>query len=284
MSTLSLSDTKYRLHTVVVLSILDHYKRRKDSDSSRVIGTLLGERKGNEVFIKSCFPVPHTETEDQVVLSNEHMESLFQLHKKVNPNEVVVGWYSTGDNITYTSTLVHQVYRQKYPGDTLVHLTVDVKCTANKMAIKAYVENCLKLGKKSVVSRFDAVPVRIFANEAEKIGIDALINGQPDDAKLDAPASIWSDFDNLERSMGKLLDLLESLANYTKKIAASGGKDGDPEIGRAIANALGTIPHMDSAAFEKLYSNNVQDLIMVIYLAKLTTTQLSLADKMNSLL
>jgi len=269
---------------VVVLSILDHYKRRKENDSSRVIGTLLGERKGNEVFVKSSFPVPHTETEDQIVLSNETLETLLQLHKKVNPNEIVVGWYSTGDSLSYTSTLVHQVYRAKFPGESLVHLTVDVKCTNFKMAIKTYVESSLKIGKKSVVSRFDAVPIRIFANEAEKIGIDALINGQADNDTLDAPASIWSDFDNLERSMNKLLDLLEALSKYTKKAMASGGKDGDPEVGRAVANALATIPHMDSAAFEKLFNSNVQDLLMVIYLSNLTKAQLALADKMNSLL
>jgi len=283
MASLALSDTSYHLHTVVVLSILDHYKRRKDSDNSRVIGTLLGERKGNEVFVKSCFPVPHTESEDQVVFQNEHLENLLALHKKVNPNEVVVGWYSTGD-LTYTSSLIHHIYRRKYPGENLVHLTVDVKCTNFKMAIRAYVENLMKVGKKKVVSRFDAVPVRIFASEAEKIGIDALINGQPDDNKLDAPASIWSDYENLERTMGKLLDLLESLSTYTKKVLASGGKEGDPEVGRAVANALASIPHIDSAAFDKLFNNSVQDLLMVIYLSNLTKTQLALADKMNSLL
>jgi len=283
MATLSLDDTSYRLHTVVVLSILDHYKRRSKNDGNRVVGTLLGERKGNDVYVKSSFPVPHSETDDQVTVAKDTLDALLALHKKVNPNEVVVGWYSSGLNVTYTSALLHQVYKSKVAGEVM-HLTVDVACTNFKMGIKAYTSRTIKLGQKSVVSRFDPAPVSIHASDAEKIGIDALINGQPDDGKLDAPASIWSDFENLERSMSKLLDLLEGLSTYSKKASAAGGKGFDNDIGRAIAHALGTVPHMDAASFDKLFNNNMQDLLMVMYLSNLTRTQLALADRMNALL
>ncbi len=54
---------KHKLHPVVVFSILDHYKRRAE-EQHRVIGTLLGEKRGNEIIIKNCLPVQHTEKED----------------------------------------------------------------------------------------------------------------------------------------------------------------------------------------------------------------------------
>ena len=56
---------KYKLHPLVVFSILDHYKRRNE-DQKRVVGTLLGEKVGHSFVIKNCFPIPHTEKEDQV--------------------------------------------------------------------------------------------------------------------------------------------------------------------------------------------------------------------------
>lgn len=64
------------VHPLVLLSVLDHHTRRKDSEG-RVIGTLLGRRDGNKVryivisdmnvFVRCWFqpeavgmPFPHT--------------------------------------------------------------------------------------------------------------------------------------------------------------------------------------------------------------------------------
>lgn len=58
-------EDEYKLHPVVVFSILDNFKRR-ELKQTRVVGTLLGERIGNVVHIRECFPVPHTEREDTV--------------------------------------------------------------------------------------------------------------------------------------------------------------------------------------------------------------------------
>ena len=49
---------------VVLFSILDHHLRRS-ADRNNVIGALLGRVDGDQVFVSSCFTVPHTET-DQV--------------------------------------------------------------------------------------------------------------------------------------------------------------------------------------------------------------------------
>lgn len=55
------------VNPVVLLSMLDHYIRRNENQQ-RVIGTLLGVRSddGSEVEIKNCFPVSHTEEDEQV--------------------------------------------------------------------------------------------------------------------------------------------------------------------------------------------------------------------------
>lgn len=55
------------VNPLVFFSVLDHYLRR-NAGQDRVIGTLLGVRSedGSEVEIRSCYPVPHLETEDQV--------------------------------------------------------------------------------------------------------------------------------------------------------------------------------------------------------------------------
>lgn len=275
----------FKLHPVVVLSILDHYKRR-NQDQTRVVGTLLGERHGNTVFIKNCFPVPHLEGDDQVAVDMDYHNNMLALHNRVSPNEVVVGWYSTGAEVSYVSSLIHDVYKSeadRTKGKEPVHLTVDTGLTNASLGVTAYLAKTLKVGTKSVISKFEPVSLDLHAYEAEKIAVDALINGAPDDGKLDAPATMLNDMENLDLSMNKLLDMLESVSNYTNRVK-SGEIQGDPDLGRAISNALAAVPHIDPSTFEKMFTQNIQDLLMIVYLSNLTRTQLALADKINGLL
>jgi translation initiation factor 3 subunit F len=86
------------IHPVALFSILDHYLRRKD-DQDRVIGTLLGVRSGTAggaeaetVEVRSSFAVLHSETSEQVAVDMEYHRTMYELHHKVNPKEVIVGW------------------------------------------------------------------------------------------------------------------------------------------------------------------------------------------------
>lgn len=110
-----------QVHPVALFSILDHYLRRSDPEEEapqqdaegaaaaaaaatgtapassgaqpqRVIGTLLGTRNGVEVEVRSCFAVPHHETSEQVQVDMEYHKTMYELHQRVNPEEVIVGW------------------------------------------------------------------------------------------------------------------------------------------------------------------------------------------------
>ena len=84
--------TSVTVHPVALFSILDHYLRRTDAQE-RVIGTLLGSRSDNgEVEVRSAFAVLHSETADQVAVDMEYHRTMYDLHHKVNPKEVIVGW------------------------------------------------------------------------------------------------------------------------------------------------------------------------------------------------
>ena len=56
------------IHPVVLFTIVDSYERRQEN-SKRVIGTLLGSREKGVVEIRSAYAVPHNETEDEVRVS-----------------------------------------------------------------------------------------------------------------------------------------------------------------------------------------------------------------------
>ncbi|KAG1337744.1 Eukaryotic translation initiation factor 3 subunit F [Cocos nucifera] len=119
-STTSLSA---RVHPVVLFNICDCYVRRPDQ-ADRVIGTLLGSvSPDGTVEIKNSYAVPHNESADQVALDIDYHHNMFMSHQKVNPKEVIVGWYSTGFGVSGGSTLIHEFYSREVSNP--VHLTVD---------------------------------------------------------------------------------------------------------------------------------------------------------------
>ena len=65
MAAESVRARKVFVHPVVLFSIVDGYERRSE-DAKRVIGTLLGSVDKTSVEIRSCFGVPHNESEDEV--------------------------------------------------------------------------------------------------------------------------------------------------------------------------------------------------------------------------
>lgn len=75
-------------------AILDHHLRR-GNDQDRVFGTLLGVRSeaDNTVQVRNAFGVPYqAQGRGEVTVDMDHHKSLLDLHLKINPNEVVVGW------------------------------------------------------------------------------------------------------------------------------------------------------------------------------------------------
>ena len=76
------SAPKANVEPIVLFSIIDHYSRR-DAGCDFVVGTLIGTEEGGVVTISSCFPVPHTEVEDQIALNSNFHTTMLGLHSRI---------------------------------------------------------------------------------------------------------------------------------------------------------------------------------------------------------
>lgn len=86
-----------KVHPVVLFNIMDAYERR-NRDQERIIGTLLGSQdKSGAVEISNSFVVQHREANGEVAIDIEVAKDLLELYRKVNANENIVGWFSTGN-------------------------------------------------------------------------------------------------------------------------------------------------------------------------------------------
>ena len=66
---------------------------------------------------------------------------MLELHKKVNPRDTIVGWFSTGKGIVSSDALIQEFYSNEFPNS--IHLVVDVDLPLDTPTFQAFsVKEC----------------------------------------------------------------------------------------------------------------------------------------------
>ncbi len=112
--------------------------------------------------------------EQQVALDIDFHRTMFELHQRVNPKEVIIGWYATGDGITSTDTLIHDFYGHETVNP--VHVTVDTTFSGTAEVVNAYVGApvTLSTANGSIGMQFQRVALDLQFAEAERVGLELL--------------------------------------------------------------------------------------------------------------
>lgn len=291
------SVTNVIVHPLVLLHVLDHHTRRQE-ESGRVIGTLLGRRvDGSTLEVTNCFSVPHAERGEEVAIGKDFNKRMLSLYMRSNRRESVVGWYAsaaTGEQeggaaaplIADTSSLIHEFYAgESDEGDT-VHLVVDTRMFNDQISMRAYKSTQVVVQGESVGSLFHEVRLSLKSNEPDSICLNEMIKSQTKSLATGngskEVAVVESDTAGaLEVSMKKLHELLESTLEYVDSVV-DGKAPADAEVGRQLADTLASVPRIRPDVFDRLFHDSLQDLLMVTYLSNITRTQIALAEKLNA--
>jgi translation initiation factor 3 subunit F len=54
------------------------------------------------------------------------------------------------------------------------------------------------------------------------------------------------------------------------------------EIGRYLSDTVAAIPYISPEDFDKMFEDNMQDMLLLMYLSNLMRTQLAIADKLGT--
>jgi 26S proteasome regulatory subunit N8 len=104
------------VHPTVLLSIVDHYTRIASGTSKRVVGVLLGEYTDNQVLdITNCYAVPFEEdAQEPDIWFFDHIyhEQMFNMMRRINAKERIVGWYSSGPKIKRNDIQINEIIRR----------------------------------------------------------------------------------------------------------------------------------------------------------------------------
>ncbi|PVU92879.1 hypothetical protein BB561_003568 [Smittium simulii] len=287
---------KVFIYPSVMFSVIDHYLRRNEKQD-RVIGTLLGVR--NEVTgiieIKSCFSVPHFETDTHVEVDMEYHRMFYTALKKANPTEEIVGWYATGSEIGNHSALIQEFYANEAKSQEAIHLIVDTSLESNSLKVQVFSD--IGFGssfENSIGCLFAPVRYEMVYPEAEKnllqllattqkqtptdlISENSILSrSQPSDARL------VSDIEQLEEAIKSLIEMIERVSAYVQKVIA-GETQPDNLVGNYLIDMLASVPKIDAETFDSLFQSHLQNLLMVIYLSNLTRAQVNIANRLHHL-
>jgi translation initiation factor 3 subunit F len=274
-----------RVHPVVLFNITHAYERR-NLDQDRVIGTLLGTHdKAGNVEVTNSFVVQHREANEEVAIDIEVAKQLLDLYRKVNSNENIVGWFATGDSnvsadVNDYSVFIHDYYSRETA--TPVHLTVNPAKTG--INVKAYVSTPMGVPGRTMGTMFSPVSCLTKASgyESELVGLKACMGASGINSKR--PVSYETEVEAILAAAAKCSDNITVLQAFIDKNMASTSGPIAPyanEIGRQLMSMVESLsPFSDD---DETLNTNLKDLLMVIYLANLSKTQLMLNEKLSLL-
>ncbi|BGP37585.1 hypothetical protein JCM10450v2_001500 [Rhodotorula kratochvilovae] len=298
-------------HPLVLASVLDAHLRRTDGQD-RVFGTLLGVRRDtdNVVEVRNAFAVPYeVRTRGQVTIDLDHHRAMLDLHLKVNPREVVVGWYASSPHLNSFSALIHNFYANEAAPHPAVHLTLDPA----SLAFAAYTAAPLGLATAPGAHlAFLPVDAGLALPEHERPGLDLLSRNLSSlatalPAPL-APETVAPDYapqsplSSLAALLARVADMLDLVLAYVRAVE-SGEQQGDEKVGRALLETVGNVPSASAKAqtgaeedkdsgavaakdgekkdFEEEFNAHLADVLMVSYLANVVKTQAELSSRLN---
>lgn len=278
---------------------------RSDGDESRVIGTLLGTRSddGSEIEIKDAFIVPHHEEGDEVTIEEYHHRSLYQLHKKANPKDAILGWFSSNPTVDSFTALVHDFYSRSADGTypyPAIHLTLSKNTnTEGELSsiptINTYIASPVgAVGATAANLKLDKSSSYLFTPVSNKLAFDIAENSvlslasnavfNEEDSQSTELNGSSVDLKLLVEHLNKIDLLIGSTLKYIEQIESKEIK-GDEVFAKFLLTNLKTnLNTINLEQLEKQFTSHIQDTLMIEYLASSVKTQLELSAKLTTLI
>ena len=166
------------VHPTVLLSIVDHYNRIAKDTKKRVVGVLCGFYGDNGVLdVTNCYAVPFEEDlqePDIWFFDQIYHEQMFNMLRRINGKEVVIGWYSSGPSVKYADISINEIMRRYNSNPCFVVCNVQDENLIG-LPTEAYYSQEEVDDEGNLNRQFVHVSSSIGATEAEEIGVEHLL-------------------------------------------------------------------------------------------------------------
>jgi len=262
------------IHPLVLLSVTDHHARSVSQNSSkRVVGVLLGQDNGKTVNVANSFGIPFEEDENDSkmwFLDHNYIEGMYEMFKKVNARERMIGWYHTGPKLRASDQEINDLFKRFIPRPVMV--IVDVRSQVVGMPTDAYfaVEEIKDDGTETRKT-FLHVPSAIEAEEAEEIGVEHLLRDIKDSTTTTLATRVTEQLSSLRGLQSRVSDIQKYLVEV-----AAGTMPVNHQIIYHLQDALNLLPDLTDPSTTQSFASSTNDQMLVVYLSSLLRAVIAL--------
>ncbi|PPQ64788.1 hypothetical protein CVT26_002620 [Gymnopilus dilepis] len=270
----ALAGTTVIVHPLVLLSVTDHHARSVSRESSkRVVGVLLGQDNGKTINVANSFGIPFEEDEKDSktwFLDHNYIEGMYEMFKKVNARERLIGWYHTGPKLRASDQEINDLFKRFIARPVMV--IVDVREQTVGMPTDAYfgVEEIKDDGTETRKT-FLHVPSAIEAEEAEEIGVEHLLRDIKDSTTTTLATRVSEQLSSLRGLESRLSDVQKYLVEV-----AAGSMPVNHQIIYHLQDALNLLPDLSDPVTTQSFASSTNDSMLVVYLSSLLRAVIAL--------
>jgi 26S proteasome regulatory subunit N8 len=269
------ANTNVVIHPLVLLSVADHHTRAvARSANKRVVGVLLGQDTGKTVNVANSFAIPFEEDEKDSktwFLDHDFIEGMWEMFKKVNARERMIGWYHTGPKIRASDQEINEVFKRFIPRPVMVIVDVRPRDTVGIPTEAYFAVEEIKDDGTETQKTFLHVLSSIEAEEAEEIGVEHLLRDIKDSTTMTLTTRVATQVSSLRGLQARLLEIRD----YLRQIA-SGELPVNHQIVYHLQDALNVLPNLDDPESTKAFTTSTNDQLLVVYLSSLIRAVIAL--------
>ncbi|TFK36457.1 maintenance of mitochondrial structure and function-domain-containing protein [Crucibulum laeve] len=270
----ALAATTVIVHPLVLLSVTDHHARSVSRNShKRVVGVLLGQDNGKTINVANSFGIPFEEDEKDSktwFLDHNYIEGMYDMFKKVNARERMIGWYHTGPKLRASDQEINDLFKRYIARPVMV--IVDVRPQTVGIPTDAYfaVEEIKDDGTETRKT-FLHVPSAIEAEEAEEIGVEHLLRDIKDSTTTTLATRVSEQLASLRGLQSRLSDVQKYLVDVSE-----GKMPVNHQIVYHLQDALNLLPDLSDPMTTQSFASSTNDQMLVVYLSSLLRAVIAL--------
>eukprot|EP00808_Paulinella_micropora_P013672 g1272.t1 len=288
MTTEDHSTVEVHVHSLVVMSIADHYTlAQRQQGKSRVTGLLFGKQRDQIVTVYEAF-----ELADQT----DAALAAFQAHdlpnfSKIYPDYECVGWYTTGVQASEEDAKFHVKITKDVTKDDVkednwrserplaLYLNPDPAEDSKELPLCTY-ERVLIPDKEGSGRKmaFVRCPARLVSDEAERVTVvhcARTVTG--DESEQSALVHPYQSMAKALENMNKRVKIIISFLSAVE----SGKIKPDQRILRMVKSLCDRLPTMKTETFRQDFYTEYNDAMLLTYLAAITKAQVALSGLIN---
>ncbi|TRM61247.1 maintenance of mitochondrial structure and function-domain-containing protein [Schizophyllum amplum] len=255
------------VHPLVLLSVTDHHARSVSRTSNKRVDN------GKTVNVANSFGIPFEEDEKDPktwFLDHNYIEGMYDMFKKVNARERMIGWYHSGPKLRASDMEINELFKRFIPRPVMV--IVDVRPQTVGIPTDAYfaVEEIKDDGTETRKTFFH-VPSAIEAEEAEEIGVEHLLRDIKDSTTTTLATRVEEQLSSLRGLQARLTDIQKYLVDIS-----TGKMPVNHQIVYHLQDALNLLPDLSDAATTQSFVTSTNDELLVVYLSSLLRAVIAL--------